>query len=341
MWLACVSVAGCLGPAATAHDGRSAAVQPSGFSAERAYADLVALSDIGPRVTGTEGAARARDYLRAQLEAMGAEVREETTAISSANQEKVLLTHLVGVLPGESEDLVLLAAHYDTFPAQSFEFVGANGSASGPAVVLELGRVASARKRPYTIWLVFIDGDEFSGGVDGRPYGYAGSKGLAALWTVKQRLVRTRIAFFFEGVADPDLVIARDLRSQRAYRERLWEVAAELGHADAFPPDAPFESPDGSHVPFIDRNLRQTVAVVDDRFGSGDPPGSFHQTDKDTPDQASVESLAVVGDVVATTLARIEAHLVRIDRFVNRSEPAAETDPAAELESSSDGTTTP
>ncbi|MGH0037850.1 MAG: M28 family peptidase [Myxococcota bacterium] len=299
-----------------------------GFSAERAFAHLEALSDIGPRVSGTEGAERARAYLREQLEAIGAEVSELQLDLMQGGTELVTLTHLLGELPGSSPDRILLVAHYDTTPVDSFRYVGANASASGPAAVLELGRVLAEGPRPYTVQLLFIDGDALSRGEDGRPRPY-GSLGVAGLWSDEGRFVGVRVAFFLGQVADPDLAIARDLRSNRMHRRRVWSVAAELGYTDAFPPDAEFASPDGGHVAFADRGLRSLVAVTDDRYGGDEPPGLFDFTEKDTADQCSAESLGVVGEVLAETLERIEAHLVRIDGFVRRP-PAEETEPAPE-----------
>jgi hypothetical protein len=305
------------------------------FSAERAFGDLEALSEIGPRVAGTEGTARARDYLRQQLEAMGAEVSELTLEATPYREETLTLTHVLGILPGESSDRVLLAAQYDTAPAESFRYIGSNASASGPAVVLELGRVLAEGARPYTVVLLFIDGESLGRGESGGAARRLGSKGIAERWKEEGEFVGIRAAFFFGQVADPDLVIARDLRSSRIHRNRMWAIAAELGYAEAFPPDADFESPAGSQIAFADRGLRQFVAVTDDRYGGDDRPGLFAFTEKDTPEQCSAESLGIVGEVALTTLERIEAHLARIDEFV-RHPRVGEDVPVDDLENGTD-----
>lgn len=307
----------------------------SGFSSERAFGHLEALSEIGPRVAGSEGAARARAYIREQLEAIGAEVSDLEIEASPFSGQTLTLTHVLGELPGESSDRVLLAAPYDTTPAESFRYVGANASASGAAVVLELGRVLSEGPRPYTVQLLFIDGDALGRREGGGTARRLGSRGIAELWKDEGLLPRIRVAFFFGQVADPDLIIARDLRSSRIYRNRMWTVAAELGHTDAFPSEAGFESPAGSHIAFADRGLRSFVAVTDDRYGGDERPGIFDFTEKDTPEQCSAESLGVVGEVAAATLDRIEAQLVRIDRFVRSPRPGEDV-PVGDLDDTSD-----
>jgi len=137
---------------------------PTRFSGVRAWGHLAALEEIGPRVSGGKGAERARAYLRDELGALGLEVRELPVEVAPAGGGEVLeLVHLVAVLPGESPDVFLLAAHYDTLHYESFRYVGTNESASGPALLLELARVMSLETRPYTVWLAFIDGDALDG----------------------------------------------------------------------------------------------------------------------------------------------------------------------------------
>jgi hypothetical protein len=298
-----------------------ASAAEGGFEADRAFAHLEALSEIGARVAGSEGASRARTWLRERLEETGAEVSEIVTEADLRDAGTLSLTHLLAEWPGESPDRVLLVAHYDTAQADSFRYVGSNASASGAAVVLELARLVSQRARPYTVQALLLEGERLRRNPDTGATRYLGSKGVAELWRKDGRFVGIRLALFFGQVGDPDLTIARDLRSSRIHRNRMWAVAEELGHADAFPPDAPLESPPGSHVAFADQGLRAFVAVTDDRFGGDEPPGIFDYTEKDTPEHCSAASLGTVGEVSATTLERIEAHLVRIDSFVRRPRP--------------------
>ena len=134
---------------------------PDTFSAEAAWRDLQALVRLGPRPSGSPAAAEARAYLRGRLEAIGAQVEavKQILPASGPDAPPVEVTHLVATLPGESSDRFLLAASYDTRAMPGFEFVAANASASGPALVLELARALSHRPRPYTLVVAFLDGD--------------------------------------------------------------------------------------------------------------------------------------------------------------------------------------
>ena len=88
-----------------------------------------------------------------------------------------------------------------------------------------------------------------------------------------------------------------------------------LGHAAEFARDRGFESPATGHRAFLDQRLRRVVALVDNRYGAGDPPGSYWRSEDDTLRHCSRESLVKVGQVALEALARIGRRLEKIDRF--------------------------
>ncbi len=311
-----------------AGDAETAAAEPAAapaFSGVRAYADLEQLASMGPRRTATRGAARARSYLRRQLAATGARVEEmrllvpepgAETALESGSEPRYQeAVHVVGVLPGESDDRFLLAAAYDTREIAGVEFAGANASASGPALLLELARTLAERQRPYTIAFAFVDGDRLP--PEGAEADFPGTRALAARLQQDpaQGFDRIRLAVFFQQVGDLDLSVARDLRSHHVYREFFWEAAGVLGLGAYFPPDASEESIAGSHLMLIEAGLPRTVLVADPRYGGSEIPGRHAASDRDTPERCSPHSLEVVGRVTLEALDRIAERLARIDRF--------------------------
>lgn len=324
---------------------------PRPFSGERAWEHMEAPTSIGPRVAGTPEADAARDYIRSELEALGLTVHEHAYVVEASAEEPDLeevlaqareeeaaaeeddaaaegeeseeaegtpIKHLTGVVPGTSNDIILLAAHFDTPQFEEFTFVGANDGASGPALLLELARVLSESPLPYTTWITFLDG-EAMGPTEGSPH--AGTGAFAEDLAENGTLERVRVAVFFNQVADADLTIARDLRSHRQYRRKFFEVARQLGHENAFPPSR-FSSPEASHIPFLEQRMRRVVAIVDDRFGGNQAPGVYWHTEEDTLEHCSPESLAIVGNVSAHALRDISERLRKIDRFVRA--PGAE-----------------
>ena len=71
------------------------------FDGSRAFEHVRKLVDIGPRVAGTEGAAAARDYIKAQLAALGIKAEEQafdaTTPLGT-----VRMVNLRAIVPGNT-----------------------------------------------------------------------------------------------------------------------------------------------------------------------------------------------------------------------------------------------
>jgi len=317
---------------APATEDRTAAVgQPSGpepgvFSASRAFVDLEAIARIGPRETGSRGADRTRRLLRRELEELGARVDERVFEVERPSRELVPLRHVRGVLDGDSPDVLLLMARYDTPSGRGRESLYANASASGPALLLEVGRALAHRPRPFTVWLIFLDGDA----VDSPPGAEAsagearqGSEAMASWLAADGQIQRIRLAVYFERIASPGLEVARDLRSHRIYREVFWQSARDLGFSGVFPSEGPLESPEAGHLAFLGHGLRRVVAIVEAEpsalLASDSDP---EEADPDTPASCSRESLEAVGVVSVEALGRIGERLQKIDRFARPEPPS-------------------
>jgi glutaminyl-peptide cyclotransferase len=266
--LGCSSVSGppeppAIGPPAPIAD-------PGLFSAGRAWKHLTLLTTrVGERSNGSRGARRTRDYLSHQLSRVGVKSERQRQEVEWQGDTKEL-EHVVGVIPGASPDVILLATHYDTHDLDGQDFVGANDGGSGTALLLELARVLVREPRPYSVWLVFLDGDGIAFGA-GEPR--LGAQAFAQQLAEEGRLEQIRMAVFFDQVADAELSIVRDLRSHRGYREPFWDAASSLGHAAAFPRSEGFGSPRGGHEAFLALGVRPVVAVGAPPVGGPPPPG--------------------------------------------------------------------
>jgi hypothetical protein len=319
------SAAGCQSAPAKAPEPAPATVAAaSDFSGDTAFAHLRALAEIGPRAAGTPGAAAARAYLRGELEKLGLHVEERSMeGPPGPDGAPQLLVNLVAVIPGASPQIFVLAAPYDTRRFESFRFVGANDGASGPALLLELARVIQANPLHYTTWIVFLDGEALRapGPAANVEPAHAGSRALAHELLSEPGAATLRLVVTFQQVGDADLHIARDLRSNRLYREEFWFAAARLRRKDAFRPEDPFESPAGSHEAFLAAGFRGVVLITDPAYGGNEPPGAFANSEDDTVERCSSQSLASVGAVTIEALDRISERLAKIDRFVKQSAP--------------------
>ena len=294
--------------------------RPDEFSGDRAVQHLMALVRLGPRLPGSRSSSRARAYLATELRRSGARVRSQRFEIQAADAGEALsITHLIAEIPGDSSDVILLAAPYDTIPGHVTDT-----GASGPAVLLELARVLSLRTRDYSVAFVFLDGESVEvpskwvdAPVDGeRPHerGHLGSRAFAAHLARDGSLSSIRLAVYFDQLDDPELVVARDLRSHRAFREVFFRTASALGRSDAFPADRRYASLPGGHMALRRAGLRSVVAIIGDRRAGADAPApGVDQVPQ--PASARSASLETIGVVSLAAIERISQRLAKIDRF--------------------------
>ena len=254
-----------------------------------------------------------------EFEVLGGEGEEssgEGEEPSAEGEEPSRLVNVVATIPGPSPSVFLLAAPYDTPEGDGFPMIGANEGGSGTALLLELARVLAHRDFHYTIWLAFLDAEADTEDASGQRVMLRGSGALIEDLQKRGELMRVRLGVVFDQVGDADLRISRDLFSHRLYREAFWDAAARLGRSDAFPPDAPYESPITAHRQFRSGELRRVVAIVDTRYGGDEAPGIYWRTEDDNLEHCLPESLETVGIVTLEAMNDIAAHLQKIDRFV-------------------------
>ncbi|PMQ04703.1 Aminopeptidase YwaD [Dyella sp. AD56] len=132
------------------------------FSVDRAMTHVREIAQQ-PHPTGTKANARVRDYLVAQLRAMGFDVRVQRE-LSLGPSQFAWVENVVGVLPGANEETgkaqaVLLMTHYDSTPWGP----GAADDGAGVASVLEAARIAAALDkgvRRHDLIVLLTDGEE-------------------------------------------------------------------------------------------------------------------------------------------------------------------------------------
>jgi hypothetical protein len=288
------------------------------FSGAQSFEHLEALVALGPRITGSPQLVAARDYVRSQLEALGIEVEEvgaEVVPDEGEDFEAFPFVNLIGVLPGESEDLTVLAAPIDTAPTDSFTLLGANEGASGPALLLELARVLREHPLPYTVWFVFLDAERLPL-VD-----HLGASLFVSTLSESGQLSRLRLFVSFDQVADADLMISRDSNSYETARRIFFRTAGKIGRSGAFPRDRSFEEVDGPHVVFPRHGFQRALTIQDVHYGGNERPGIYWRTEEDTPERCAPESLEAVGDVSVRALHRIGELLALVDHHASPREP--------------------
>ena len=108
------------------------------------------------RETGTEGEKKAADYIAARLREAGAQV-----SLKEFQGHGTTGRNVIGILPGVSDEVVVLGAHYDHLGlAKNGVNHGADDNASGTAVILEVARRIGKRPARRGVVVIAFSGEE-------------------------------------------------------------------------------------------------------------------------------------------------------------------------------------
>jgi hypothetical protein len=296
------------------------------FNGERALDHVKQQMEIGPRVAGSPELARMRDYIVSSLKNSGLAVKQdEFTATTPAGEKRMV--NLTAVIPGESQDVVMIGSHYDSKFYKDMRFVGANDPGASVGTLLELGRVLGASQQPpkLTYWLVFFDGEEAfcedwdechnPNPVDAAkplPDNTYGSRHYVSRLRENKELGRVRALILLDLMGSKDLDLGRDTMSTRWLQDIVWSRAREAGYGKYFV-DRPEGVGGDDHEPF----LKAGIASLDLIQLSSYP--YWHRAD-DTLDKVSAQSMKIVGEVVFGSLPKIAERIA--------SKPSASTEPS-------------
>jgi glutaminyl-peptide cyclotransferase len=282
-------------------DGRLLGAAERQFEGERAFRDLRHQVELGPRPSGSRGAAATRDWLRKELGEAGWNVREQRfQGIAPGGIPVVDMVNLIAERPGREDRAIVFGTHYDTKRMER-RFVGANDGASGTAVLVELARALGPAPSRYTIRLLFFDGEEAFGEYITPQDGLYGSKALADEMLRSGELQNTRALINIDMIGDKDLNIGVDMNSDPELRELLIREGAELVDLDQT-----LRLVD-DHMPFKDKGLESVLGIIDFAYGSRSTPGPIWHTPADDLPAVSADSLNSVGRLLIRMLGRLEA----------------------------------
>lgn len=266
------------------------------FDAERAFADVERIVALGPRPSGSTANLKGARLIAGALADAGLE--DATIQRPWRN--------VVATIPGAGSGVVIVAAHHDTKDIPGF--VGANDSASGVAVLLELARSLPNPMPGPAVQLVAFDAEEARGERSFEVDGTRGSRQYLEYASTGGRQQSSevdsiRAMILFDLVGDCDLQIPREgFSDPDLYRA----FAAASERLDGSP--EPFRGETGAisddHVPFVEAGI-PAVDLIDFTFGGDRSPGSFWHTTDDTLDKVCPDSLDAVGEAAVEVIGEI------------------------------------
>src|SRR5712691_9179353 len=301
---------------ATSTNSSSSPAKPtSDFDGERAFEHVRKQVEFGPRPPGSAALERTRGYMIDQLKSCGLKVMtDEFHPVTPAGDRKMV--NVTAELPGESNDVIIISSHYDTKLVKEFKFVGANDGGASTGALLELARVMAANKtKPkLTYWFVFFDGEEAicfdweechnPNPADPKkplPDNTYGSRHYVAQLIDKKELPRVRAMILFDLMGYKNLRLGRDDMSTGWVQDIVWQTGKQLCHGAIFV-DAREGVGGDDHEPFLRAGIDSLDIIQLSTY-------SYWHTKEDTLDKVSAKSLKIVGDVVLTSLPKIEERL--------------------------------
>ena len=307
IWVAAVALMACSAGSgagtqrADAPQQRAASAADS-FSADTAYALVVAQTAMGPRTPGSEGNARCAEWMAARLRAAGADTVEmQRGTMQRWDGRELPVCNVLASFNSAAPRRVLLVAHYDTRPWADNDLdpanhtkpvPGANDGASGVGVLLEVARVLSLKGTDAGVDILFVDSEDY--GTEGDD----GSWALGARHFVQNPpagYVPARV-ILLDMVGGRGTSFRREMFSSMyapVLLDDVWEAADAAGHSDIF------TSLEGGaitddHVEFIKAGIPaiDIIALTDAGF-----PDTWH-TINDNLEHIDSDILAAAGRTV-------------------------------------------
>ena len=279
-------------------DSSDAGLSPAALDPARALDEVRRFVAVGPRHSGTPGAARAAQYIAERLDAIGIEPVIDTFE-DPTPQGNVVFRNVLGVLQGTQRRTIILASHYDTKAGVSDTFIGANDSGSSTGLLFELARCLKAHgPLPADIMFAFFDGEECMVEYGPRD-GLHGSRHLAQTLVQNQRASLVTAVLLLDMVGDCDLTVTIPRNSDSELVSAVFAAARAEGVREhfGFSPGAIIDD----HVPFRAMGM-PAVNIIDLEFGSAPGRNDYWHTDQDTLKHVCAESLGSVGRVTLRTL---------------------------------------
>lgn len=246
------------------------------FNADSAYAFVRAQCDFGPRVMNSAAHDRCGDWIRSAFARYGCQVSVQEADLKGYDGTMLKSRNIIARWRPESEDRVLLCAHWDSRPWADNDpdstnhhkpIIAANDGASGVGVMLEIARLLSLDNTlKIGVDFVCFDAEDW-----GAPQ-WADAAGADDSWALGSRYFASNLpasfsvrygilldmvggrgaAFYQEGISKqyaPDVV------------KKVWRASRQAGYGSFFPRQEGGMVTD-DHVPLNEIARIPTVDII-------------------------------------------------------------------------------
>src|SRR3989344_3185940 len=272
------------------------------FDGEEMMAIISQQLRYGPRYPTASGHEKTKNFIIAEMKTLADNVLTQTRAHSESSGRSYELANIIARFYPEKTNRIIIATHYDSQKISFMDFLnknkpspGANNSASGTAVLLELARLMSnAEVEPNIgIDIVFFDGEE---GEESQGGDFTNWKPLGSTYFTEHLKEiygneKPRAGAVLDMVCDKDLKILKEPSSVKNAPEQtqvFWEIASEIN-------DGVFSDEESLEIRDDHTSLNQagipSFLVIDFDY-------PWWATSNDTIDKCGAESLKAVLEVL-------------------------------------------
>jgi len=256
----------------------------------------------GPRYMGAQGHKSVQEFLTAEMNEQTNEVATQSWGYTTSDGKTYKLTNIIGRLYPTQERRIILATHYDSKKFADLDHShnnqpvpGANDSASGVAVLVELARILGTSHVIPSVGvdIVFFDGEEgdINQGSDYTNWKPLGSTYFAEHLSELYGNNKPASALVLDMVCDKDLRIYKEQSSVQNANDQVdsfWDIARKI-NSRVFQ-NKVAQSIKDDHTPLNQAGV-PSFLLIDFEY----PP--FHTTG-DTLDKCSAKSLETVARAV-------------------------------------------
>lgn len=286
------------------------------FNADSAYVYVGKQLSFGPRVPNTKAHAQCAAYLTTELRKYAPEVIVQKGQVYAYDKTKLNFQNIIGSWKPESQNRVLLCAHWDSRPFADHDpdpanrrkpVDGANDGASGVGVLLEIARQISIKEPTVGIDIIFFDVEDYGPHQEepsdnspdhwGLGSQYWAKNPHRAGYNAKYGILLDMVGaagatFYMEGIS---MQYASDIVKM------VWTTANRIGYSSSFIFEKGGYITD-DHLPInVIANIPTIDIIHQDRnTESGFYP--FWHTTGDTYDKIDKHTLKIVGQTVMTVI---------------------------------------
>jgi hypothetical protein len=258
------------------------------YSGDRAFADVKALVDLGPRPAASAALEQARQYIIAQVQQAGWKIERQEFQDDTPRGPIKFCNLIARYGDDQTTQQAIVCSHYDTKWFDVIRFVGASDGGSSTGALIEFARALShdpalARR----VELVFFDGEEafvqFT-----ETDGLYGSRYYAKTLRDSGRFKQFKFGILWDMMGPKNLIITLSPDSPPAHTGGILKAADALNLRQEFT----FYEREiyDDHVPLLHIAEVPTIDLIDFNY----PP--WH-TAADTLDKLAPKSLRDVGQV--------------------------------------------